>query len=211
MRHHYLLLFLAATLVLPATGQTTHVVTVSDFAFTPAELVIVNGDSVIWQNTEGFHNVEETTASSPAGFGNEAGTGWTYGFQFNDVGAFSYICGVHPAMTGSITVNPGASTEEVPEEGFLLRPTGPNPLVDGTSFVLTLRDAQDVRATVHDALGREVDVLHNGPVAAGRALNLVWRPSAHLADATYLVRVQGASLNATRSVTLTRRTPHEHH
>ncbi len=55
---------------------------------------------------------------------------------------------------------------------------------------------------VFDALGREVALLHAGPLAAG-ANRLVWR-AAGLAPGTYVVRVTAGASTATRTVTLAR-------
>ncbi len=211
MRYSSLLLALLSIPALTASAQTTHIVTVSNFQFNPAELTVAEGDSVVWQNVAGFHNVREDTVGTAVGFGNAPGSGWTYSFVFTEVGTYGYDCEIHPAsMQGSVTVNPSSSTEEVPEAGYLLRPTGPNPTSAGTSFALTLGVTQRVRATVHDALGREVAVLHDGPAAAGRVVNLVWRPEADAADGVYVVRIEGASFGASRSVTLVRTAPPGH-
>ena len=64
---------------------------------------------------------------------------------------------------------------------------GPNPFASSTTLRLRLAEPQPVRATLHDALGRTVAVLHDGPVAAG-ALSL--RIEGELAPGVYVVRAE---------------------
>ena len=89
--------------VLPVTRRWE--VTVQDFSFTPANLAIQQGDTVVWTNILGFHNVHHL--GDPSLFGTEiAGNPWTYSFVFDlPGGLYPYVCEVHPdVMTGSITV-----------------------------------------------------------------------------------------------------------
>ena len=64
-----------------AIAQTTHIVTVGDNFFSPAELTIQVGDTVEWQNIQGWHNVNGTQTTfpeNPESFGNGTGTNWTF-------------------------------------------------------------------------------------------------------------------------------------
>ena len=60
-----------------------------------------------------------------------------------------------------------------------------------------------VRAAVYDALGREVAVLHDGPLAAGTSVALSVETSA-LAPGVYIVRAQGESTSLTQRLTVAR-------
>lgn len=97
-----------------AQTQTTHQVSVTSNAFTPTNLVITEGDSVVWTNNQGNHNVNGSTGtfpSNPESFysGNAAPAGWVYGFRFNTSGVYDYWCDPHaPSMAGTVTVNPAA-------------------------------------------------------------------------------------------------------
>jgi gliding motility-associated-like protein len=68
------------------------------------------GDTVIWNNTGGFHNVNATLATypgNPEGFGNAvAGAGWSFQWIFTIAGTYDYQCDPHLAlgMVGEITV-----------------------------------------------------------------------------------------------------------
>jgi plastocyanin len=112
---------LAASLLVMLVGgaeaQTTHVVTVSSFTFTPSSLTIAPGDIVQWTNSGGFHNVSADDSSfrcangcdQTGGDGDASGAAWTASFAFNTTGTFPYHCEIHGAsggvgMSGSITV-----------------------------------------------------------------------------------------------------------
>jgi len=73
--------------------------------FNPAQITINQGDTVIWNNIEKrqYHNVwfkqlikEEPDYLFP---------GESYQMTFNDKGEFPYVCGPHPKMIGTVTVN----------------------------------------------------------------------------------------------------------
>ncbi len=51
------ILTLLAAVHFAAIGQTSHTVAVTSNKFTPAEITINTGDTVIWTNTQGNHNV----------------------------------------------------------------------------------------------------------------------------------------------------------
>jgi plastocyanin len=85
------------------------VVTVTDFKFSPDELQINVGDTVEWQNTQGFHNVNGTTSAFPANpesFGNSTGFNWTYRYVFSKAGKYDYQCDPHAefGMVGKVEV-----------------------------------------------------------------------------------------------------------
>lgn len=92
------------------TVNQKHTVTASGMVFTPSSLTINQGDTVLWDNVAGFHNVNGTQAtypSNPVSFGNSpAAAPWNYSFVFNTPGNYSYVCDVHGiSMSGTIIVN----------------------------------------------------------------------------------------------------------
>jgi plastocyanin len=92
-------------------GQTSHAVDVRNNTFTPQELTITVGDTVVWTNTQGVHNVNGNKSvfpTNPASFGNSLGSGWTYSYVFTLPGVYNYHCDPHATMgmTGKITVQP---------------------------------------------------------------------------------------------------------
>lgn len=79
---------------------------IQNHAFSPANLTIWQGTSVIWTNRDNTaHTVTSTNASSGQGF--DSGLiqpGQHFGWLFGGTGTFTYHCSIHPDMTGTITV-----------------------------------------------------------------------------------------------------------
>ena len=104
-----LLLFLFC---IPFLGiaQNSHTINTSGNTFSPVNLTINVGDTVIWNNTGGSHNVNATQVTfpnNPEGFGNAvAGAGWTFQWIFTMAGTYDYQCDSHAAgMSGVIIAN----------------------------------------------------------------------------------------------------------
>jgi plastocyanin len=90
-------------------AQTRHDIEVTSNVFTPTSLTIDVGDTVVWTNTQGSHNVngkQSSYSSNPESFGNDVGTGWIYSHVFTIAGNYDYQCDPHLAlgMTGKIIV-----------------------------------------------------------------------------------------------------------
>jgi beta-lactam-binding protein with PASTA domain len=89
----------------PTTTTTAPVstqVTIADFSFTPDTLTVNAGDTVTWVNNgPSDHTVvaDDGTFQSP-----NLSTGQTYSNTFSTAGTFSYHCGIHASMTGTIVV-----------------------------------------------------------------------------------------------------------
>lgn len=72
--------------------------------FTPQQVVIAPGDTVIWRNKEKrqYHNVwfkQFTTEEPDIFFPDE-----TFEQRFDKEGTYPYECGPHPKMTGTVIV-----------------------------------------------------------------------------------------------------------
>lgn len=203
---------LAATLAVvllagPTQAQTTHIVNVTNFVFTPANITIHAGDTVEWRNQGGLHSVQETS-ENPAGFGNAiSGSSWVYSFTFPTASdtPFTYECGQHgPSMPGTVTVQATSSTEPPPTSGYRLDMPAPNPFTLGTTARLRVARDEAVRASVHDLAGREVALLYEGTATPARTLALTWEPGSDVAAGAYLLVVRGESFESARRVTFTR-------
>lgn len=81
-----------------------HTIDIKKFKFTPQQLTIKVGDTVIWLNIEKrqYHNVwfkqlfeQEPEIIFP---------GENYQLSFDKPGTYPYSCGPHPKMTGTIVV-----------------------------------------------------------------------------------------------------------
>jgi hypothetical protein len=98
------------------------------------------------------------------------------------------------------------ANEARPEATHALSAVYPNPFGLGSvraTLALTVSESQAVRAVVYDALGRQVAVLHEGPIAAGQNRQLALDATT-LAGGTYFVRVVGETFTDVRQVTVVR-------
>ena len=81
-----------------------HVVEIFKKQFTPTEITIEQGDTVIWQNVEKrqYHNVwfKQQVKEEP----DYIFPGESYQRTFTEQGLFPYECGPHPKMVGSVKV-----------------------------------------------------------------------------------------------------------
>ena len=76
---------------------------IANFQFGPAEAVVPAGTEVVWLNNDtDVHSIISTgdLFASSSTFAN----GESYAVVFTEPGTYAYICGVHPFMTGTITV-----------------------------------------------------------------------------------------------------------
>ena len=85
-----------------AAAVTVHTVTIDGFAFKPASIVVKEGDSVEWRNTD---PVPHTVTAKDAGLDSgEIAANGHYRFTAKKKGRFAYICTLHPIMKGELVV-----------------------------------------------------------------------------------------------------------
>ena len=77
-------------------------VTIKEFKFSPADVAVKVGDTVVWTNQDSApHTVESSDGTLKS---DELSKGDTYKFTFTKAGTYAYHCGIHASMRGSITV-----------------------------------------------------------------------------------------------------------
>jgi hypothetical protein len=101
---------------------------------------------------------------------------------------------------------PTSATRSAPlVEVAWLEPAYPNPLNPSTTIAFTLGRAQELTVSIHDVRGRRVAELARGAFAAGRH-TVTWtgedRDGRPVASGVYLVRLHGAGLDASGTVTV---------
>jgi len=90
----------------PVKGQPTqpqaadNAILIKNFAFSPASLTIKVGTTVTWTNQD---SANHTIKSSSFNSGSLA-VGDKFQFTFTSPGTYSYSCGIHPSMQGTIIV-----------------------------------------------------------------------------------------------------------
>jgi plastocyanin len=90
----------------PAASQAparSDAVAIQNFAFAPASLTVKSGATVTWTNSDApAHSVkwDDGTTGSPT-----LATGATYTRTFATPGTYTYVCGIHASMKGTVVVN----------------------------------------------------------------------------------------------------------
>lgn len=166
--------FLAATSLVVASlfstnnmsAQTSVTVSVQSNSYTPSAVNINVGDTVIWTNIQGNHNVNGTTGtfpSNPASFGNAvAPAGWTYSHKFTVAGTYNYHCDPHAGfgMTGTVVVSGTTSIKEELSESSLS--IYPQPATDALNITLSnVNLNKNTTVKVLDLMGKEVTSISN--------------------------------------------------
>ncbi len=93
----------AAADMTPAPAASPYVIDISNNAFSPSSLSVPVGSTVTWKNDDPYaHTV---TMSGKGGFDSgNLNSGKTFSNTFSKPGTYTYICSIHPSMTGTITV-----------------------------------------------------------------------------------------------------------
>ena len=110
----FILSLMFAFFIAPAANIT---VNTQGMTFNPSSININVGDTVTWNNTGGFHNVNGTISTypnNPEGFGNNLGSGWTFTHIFTIPGTYNYQCDPHlPGMIGVVNVSQSNSVYDI--------------------------------------------------------------------------------------------------
>lgn len=86
----------------PASGDA---ITIANFAFAPASLTVKVGATVTWTNMDSAtHTVKWDDGSQ--GSGSLTAGAAPYTRTFDKAGTFTYHCGIHSSMSGTIVVAP---------------------------------------------------------------------------------------------------------
>ncbi|MCW1971127.1 MAG: CHRD domain-containing protein [Anaerolineae bacterium] len=87
-----------------AAPVATTSVDIQNFAFSPGEISVNVGDTVVWTNKDGpRHNVTFKDNGLPSS--TNLSNGGTFSHTFTSAGTFEYFCSLHSGMTGKVVVN----------------------------------------------------------------------------------------------------------
>jgi plastocyanin len=86
-------------------------ITARDFFWSPDTVAIQVGDTVTWTNEQGFHNVllGDSRLNQP-GFPSDPAWNPPPQRTFTEPGSYTFVCEVHPGMTGTVNVAGGEPT-----------------------------------------------------------------------------------------------------
>jgi plastocyanin len=78
-------------------------IVIENFVFTPTEINVEVGDTVIWTNNDSTKHTVTSVAAGGLNSG-ELAPGESYQKTFTESGTFEYKCSIHPSMTGRVVV-----------------------------------------------------------------------------------------------------------
>lgn len=91
----------------PRMGTVNYTVNMSNFAFSPATIIINKGDSVTWVNQDSSpHNIVGSFFRSSL-----LAQRQSYTVTFDEDRTYNYSCGIHPQMQGVVIVQGGGSDD----------------------------------------------------------------------------------------------------
>jgi plastocyanin len=83
-----------------AAQDSTNVITIDNFTFSPKELTVAVGTTIKWVNHD---DIPHTIVEKQTTFRSKLlDTDDAYSYTFTSAGAFDYFCGLHPHMVGQI-------------------------------------------------------------------------------------------------------------
>ncbi len=87
----------------PQSGEVA--VAISDYTFGPAKVTVKKGSKVTWTNQDGVeHDISPDKTTTEFKKSELLGKGKSYSVTFNTVGTYTYHCGPHPYMKGTVEV-----------------------------------------------------------------------------------------------------------
>jgi plastocyanin len=88
----------------PVSSGNEVKVDISGFAFNPGTITIKVGQTVTWTNNDSAsHNVKADDGSFAS---STLGNGASFSYTFNTAGTYTYKCGFHANMLGTVVVQP---------------------------------------------------------------------------------------------------------
>lgn len=79
-------------------------VTIDSYKFKPNTLTVKKGTTVTWTNNDSAPHTVTSDNRNAGPASSSFGKGQTYAYTFDTVGTYSYHCGIHPSMAGSVVV-----------------------------------------------------------------------------------------------------------
>jgi hypothetical protein len=190
----------------------------ADDATLPVELVafdaVTTGRDVLlaWQtasemNNAGFHVEQRRADGSFERIAFVPGAGTTSEAQTYRHRATGLAPGTHTFRLqqvdtdGTVHTSPEVEVTVALNGVYELSSVYPNPARTAATLNLLVREPQRVRAEAYDLLGRRVQMLHDGPVAAYEPQVLTLMAET-LPSGVYLIRVHGKHFSTTRRATI---------
>ena len=149
-RNHIFLrtLVIAALVGLPALASfaATKVVTIGNYWFSPTNITINPGDTIVWSNI--VLTAHDTTSSSGLWSSAQLAQNRTFSYTFTNAGNYPYICAVHivahPEQTGTVSV---ASSGNLPPSVLITNPPSGTVFTAPANVTMQASASDDVSVT----------------------------------------------------------------
>lgn len=79
-------------------------VAIVNFVFEPRSTTVRAGSTVRWTNEDAAAHTVRDTSDLDAGESADLGEGDTFEITYDEPGTYTYICGIHQYMTGTVVV-----------------------------------------------------------------------------------------------------------
>ncbi|MCH8032748.1 MAG: T9SS type A sorting domain-containing protein [Bacteroidetes bacterium] len=188
-------------------SQTSHQVVLTNFEFTDADITISIGDTVVWINNQGFHDVDADDNNFSSG--DPAMPPWTFVHVFTAKGVNPYFCSVHGGqggflMSGVVTVMDPVSVSDQNQivNEFVLEQNYPNPFNPSTIIRYQIAEKSNVILTVYNSIGKEISTLLNEVKPKGTFT--IEFDGNNLPSGIYYLRLQAGNFIDTKKMVLLR-------
>ena len=195
-------LCITAVVGLQVGYATTTNVDIINFSFSPPNVAIANGDSVMWTQKDAIaHTSTSDTLLWDSGV---LGMNGTFSFTFNTTGTFPYHCTLHPFMTASVVVS---SANNAPPSVTITNPA--NGAIYSTGAVVTISaEASDADGTVTNVQFFDgTTSLGNDETSPFSITNTISVPGDHMLTAVATDNLGAMATSAVVTVTVQIATP----
>ncbi|HHP7239688.1 DUF5060 domain-containing protein [Longibacter sp.] len=154
-----------------------------------------------------LHRAPGTGAFATLGFVDGAGTTaspQSYRFRATGLSAGTHTFRLRQVdIDGASTLSDPTEVTLVPDQAVTISAPAPSPVRTQATMTLGVQTAQPVRVSLYDMLGRQVRILHDGPVSPAQPVTVTVQ-AGQLAPGIYFVRAVGAKATSTRRIAIVR-------
>ncbi|MBI4216161.1 MAG: cupredoxin domain-containing protein [Chloroflexi bacterium] len=163
------------------------------FSFQPASVTVKVGTTLVWTNRDSTAHTVTSTATPTGVSSFDSGLlvpGQTFRLTVNQVGSYTYVCTIHPAMTGEVTVvtelavtpnptpipptptpTPVPAVQGVDLRNFAFQPASLTAKV-GTAVIWTNRDTATTHTVTSTATPEGASGFDSGELLNGQTFRL---------------------------------------